>query len=682
MNRQNTAFKFDDVEIDFSLQQHKENSKLLSLAIEKYQATRSEKLSIEQVQLLQKDSLSMATKVLASDTKNIEAINLVVRIELDKNNIPLATELCQAALTIEPESATTWYSYGQIELAKGAFKPAEKAFIKCISLDSTFFRAHTSYAYTKLQQGELASAFQHYQKLNKIRPNDASIRSKLFECARQLQADYDNDPLAAELCSYYQWDNVNHSDLEKLTASLISHRYSLTQADVQVDIFKLCRDKLFNAALRKIFFCNKYIEELNRDLRTYFLSLNNDALGDPEIHLMVSLAMQSHNNEYVYYYSATEEEALNHLEPLSTLSISDLQQSQFLLLKALLYKPLNKILSQGQLQAITNAPRAPWKPEILALINHLATHESFEISDKIHQFKEITNTTSCAVREQYEINPYPRWLSLDYHTPTSYKMAIERALSGYQACDSLNKQSLEILIAGCGTGRHAIQVARYFRSVKVTAVDISLHSLNYAVGMAEEYELDNIEFIQADILELGSLNKTFDVIECSGVLHHMQDPLQGARVLQSLLNKQGIMKLALYSERARAEVVGCRNVIQDTFDTIDDKAIRDFRKELLTHPQDFKQITDSTDFYSMSGCRDLLFHVKEHRYTPAQLAEFIDKLDMQFLGFVQVQNNYVLDYAKQFPLDKSRLDLNNWELFEEQNPQMFSAMYQFYLTNR
>ena len=39
------------------------------------------------------------------------------------------------------------------------------------------------------------------------------------------------------------------------------------------------------------------------------------------------------------------------------------------------------------------------------------------------------------------------------------------------------------------------------------------------------------------------------------------------------------------------------------------------------------------DFYSTSECRDLLFHVQEHRMTLPQIKAFLAAQDLQFLGF-------------------------------------------------
>ena len=37
--------------------------------------------------------------------------------------------------------------------------------------------------------------------------------------------------------------------------------------------------------------------------------------------------------------------------------------------------------------------------------------------------------------------------------------------------------------------------------------------------------------MQADILDLAKLNKRFDIIESVGVLHHMENPMAGWKVL-------------------------------------------------------------------------------------------------------------------------------------------------------
>ena len=81
-------------------------------------------------------------------------------------------------------------------------------------------------------------------------------------------------------------------------------------------------------------------------------------------------------------------------------------------------------------------------------------------------------------------------------------------------------------------------------------VDLSLASLAYAQRKSNELSFTNIDYLQADILHLHQLGKEFDIIESVGVLHHMDEPMAGWRVLVDLLKPGGLMKIGLYSEFA------------------------------------------------------------------------------------------------------------------------------------
>ena len=53
----------------------------------------------------------------------------------------------------------------------------------------------------------------------------------------------------------------------------------------------------------------------------------------------------------------------------------------------------------------------------------------------------------------------------------------------------------------------------------------------------KELGIKNIKYVQADILELKNLNMKFDIIECTGVLHHMNNPELGMKTINSCLKK-------------------------------------------------------------------------------------------------------------------------------------------------
>jgi len=652
----------------------------LNEAMRAYQDTLSPRLSSRQVDKRLQHATDAAQECLKIDPRNLEAMNIMARITLDQKQPKVAEKWVKRAQALDKNFATSWFSLGQIKLAQNDLPAAEQAFEQCIALDAGIFRAHTSYAYTQLLQGKLVPAFEYYRRLAKANPKDEHVRSKLFECLRQLQADYDNPSLSQDISEYLQWQDVNHNDLAAMSTSLLKHRYQINKADAVVDLAKMACDPLLLRAMEKLIFHNAQWELFLCDIRQHLLLNELQQFCPGNLPLLASFSLQSINNEYALIESEAETQVIDLLQSeLSQLSVTTIQQAPLKALLYSMYRPLSSALNDAALIELSRLPSKSWSSGFDACMGKIFTLHCPKTDTKIEHFGNICDPISQAVKGQYEHNPYPRWLALEHHTPTLYSDAIENVLSGFKAPALLKKSPLRVLIAGCGTGRHALNVARYFRDVEVLAVDISHNSLSYAKGMAERYQLDNVEFLQADILQLEALEREFDIIECSGVLHHMDNPLQGAQCLKNILAPKGLLKIGLYSERARRSVVACRGTIAQQKIDATPAGIRQLRQQLLhDKTEDWSEIRLSPDFYSASGCRDLLFHVKEHRFTPLQLKTLCDDLDLNFLGFSGLNRTTADDYRAQFPADQHMLNLGNWDVYEADNKDLFSSMYQFY----
>ena len=171
--------------------------------------------------------------------------------------------------------------------------------------------------------------------------------------------------------------------------------------------------------------------------------------------------------------------------------------------------------------------------------------------------------------------PYPRWVkTASVGRPTAIDWYLRGQLPTAPIRPYQTGAGLDVLIAGCGTGQHAIETAQRFAGARVLAIDLSRTSLGYAIRKTREAGLRNIQYAQADILKLGSLDASFDVIEASGVLHHLGDPAQGWRVLLSLLRPGGFMHVGLYSALARADIRAARALIAE----------RGYRRHRGRHP--------------------------------------------------------------------------------------------------
>ena len=183
--------------------------------------------------------------------------------------------------------------------------------------------------------------------------------------------------------------------------------------------------------------------------------------------------------------------------------------------------------------------------------------------------------------------------------------------------------------------------------------------------------------MQADILDLGKLNRNFDIIESVGVLHHMDDPLAGWRLLTDCLKPGGLMKIGLYSELARQQIVEMREEINQGDSGSSDLAMKSFRSSVLNSDKDHhKQILNSPDFYSLSTLRDLLFHVQEHRFSIPQIQNCLSELGLKFCGFDA--DKIVQKFRSNNTEADDPYNLDKWSSYEEANPHTFAGMYQFW----
>jgi len=237
-----------------------------------------------------------------------------------------------------------------------------------------------------------------------------------------------------------------------------------------------------------------------------------------------------------------------------------------------------------------------------------------------------------------------------------------------------------MLIAGCGTGADAIFLSQRFRGLRVLAVDLSLGSLAYAKRKTRELKLTNIEYAQADILKLGDIGRSFDIIGSVGVLHHLADPLEGWRILLSRLRPGGFMCLGLYSQIARRTIARAREFVAARGYASTPEDIRRFRQDVLAlnHGDEVRRLTLSHAFYSMSDCRDLAFHVQEQHLTLEQIESFLLETGSRFIGF-ELSLPVLNQYRARFSDDPSCTNLRHWARFEADNPDTFTGMYQFWI---
>jgi tetratricopeptide (TPR) repeat protein/2-polyprenyl-3-methyl-5-hydroxy-6-metoxy-1,4-benzoquinol methylase len=394
-----------------------------------------------------------------------------------------------------------------------------------------------------------------------------------------------------------------------------------------------------------------------------------------------SLARQCFINEYIFDCDDRERHAAAACRTkLLELLDANAVLPPLLLLAVAAYFPLYTLRDPTRL-LVANAP-GPVDGVLRQQIREPLEEQVLRVG--VERLTPITGGVSEAVRDQYEQNPYPRWVKLparDQAMRFNDELRISMPFAPFVPFAPMPDDSApEVLVAGCGTGSHPILVAQRFRGVHVLAIDLSLSSIGYAKRKTRELGVTNIEYAQADILKLGDIARTFDIIESVGVLHHLADPFAGWRTLLSRLRPGGFMSLGFYSEVARRDVVKARAFIaaRGYSGTPDD--IRRFRQDraLQDASAELQLLSQSPDFFSTSECRDLLFHVQEHRLTLGQIESFLAESGLHFIGF-ELDPGVVHQYRARFTDDRSGTNLRNWARLEADNQDTFAGMYRFWI---
>jgi SAM-dependent methyltransferase len=416
-------------------------------------------------------------------------------------------------------------------------------------------------------------------------------------------------------------------------------------------------------------------ERLMTSLRRSLLDSAAEPATSSALVFCCALAKQCFINEYIFAATPDEDAKIERLRiALAAALKSGAVIAPLALAIIAMYQPLHSL---ADAQALLDRT---WQPAVDDVLTQQLREPAMELQlrPSIPQLTPIEDDVSRRVRQQYEENPYPRWVNAAGGIKPVALDAFLRGKFPTAGFTPLGKtESLDILVPGCGTGQQATTLVQEYLGGHVLAVDLSLSSVAYAKRKLPAHLSDRLDYAQGDILNLGTIGRSFDMIDVTGVLHHMRDPFEGWRILLTLLRPGGIMHLGFYSEIARGDVVAARAFIAERDYAATPEDIRRCRQDLLQTP--LASVSRFADFFSMSECRDLLFHVQEMRVSIPALKAFIDGHGLKFIGF-DLHEAAAHDIRALFANNGwSMGDLDKWDALETKYPNTFAGMYQLWV---
>jgi 2-polyprenyl-3-methyl-5-hydroxy-6-metoxy-1,4-benzoquinol methylase/Tfp pilus assembly protein PilF len=535
------------------------------------------------------------------------------------------------------------------------------------------------------QNGDISAALSVYIELVLKHPDNEDYVASLVDMYKNLSHTVYTDSARQIIMLLLKKENIKHryystswSTLVLLDPRLEGLRQLAENPETgpSLESIKDCfKDELLCLGLEKVNAVQVSLEKFLTSLRKYFLLHWQEAAKWPAqvLDFLAALAVQNWYNDYIFYETAEEIAALEALkakltEVLPQRNLGNDIAALFALYGC--YRPLYDVMP-AELGKPAFAKGTIYKLRTLIKAQIKNPRYEHDLIPTIPSFTPITDQVSQAVRAMYEQRPYPRWRSaLKNEHPTG----ISSKFSG-----------LKILVAGCGTGQEPTIYANTVRGAKITAIDLSFPSIAYAKRMAEELDfIGSIDFKQGDLMEVSKLGEEFDYICSSGVLHHLKDPAKGLAAIVSVLKPHGRMSISLYSEIARNKLLNpASDYIRDKGYTSSDADIRQFRRDIMALPESDprKACSRIGDFYCLSECNDLLFHVQEHRFTFLSIKAFIETAGLE-LHDVSLDPVAKKQYFEKFPQDGAKYTFEHLHEFESEHPDLFLGMYKVYLRRK
>lgn len=117
-------------------------------------------------------------------------------------------------------------------------------------------------------------------------------------------------------------------------------------------------------------------------------------------------------------------------------------------------------------------------------------------------------------------------------------------VSNIQWFSSYIKPEINVLELGCGNGKTLIELSKF--NLNITAIDLSQKAIDISKNTVKN---SKIKYVRLDVMDIESLNETYDLIIGNYFLHHFIDSSAEIvlKKLYSVLNKDGIIAMENFS---------------------------------------------------------------------------------------------------------------------------------------
>ena len=250
----------------------------------------------------------------------------------------------------------------------------------------------------------------------------------------------------------------------------------------------------------------------------------------------------------------------------------------------------------------------------------------------------MEDTVTEAVRKQYEAYSYPPPIEdAEVFLKKWGPLTCDPKFAGIQLWpEGRPRKELRILCAGCGSSQAPL-IALNNPDCAVIGIDLSETSLAHSNRLRDRHGLNNLELRRMSLLDVGQLSRTFDLILCTGVLHHLPNPDAGLKALADVLEPSGSMGIMLYGKAARTGVYLVQDILRRLGAGPDAEGLG-MARELLKFVPSHNYLIEPTgklpiDLAQDAGIVDMLLHPQDRAYSVPEIMAFVAAAGLIFFGW-------------------------------------------------
>ncbi|MDP7560673.1 MAG: tetratricopeptide repeat protein, partial [Planctomycetota bacterium] len=367
---------------------------------------------------------------------------------------------------------------GNALLNLGKLDEAVASYHKALAIKPNLSEAHNNLGAALQELGQVGEAFTHLRRAVALNPQNDLFWASFARSLEAITFTSVGDNLYQDLLHLLERPTVHPSYVIRPIISALRHHPDFSRVleltgsgkpEIEITYGDLAEQlSAIPLFLRMLELNPIYDLDIERMLTFLRHALIEEAtaskMNEKCLPFSIALALQCFMNEYVYPETIEEKAAVEKLEQRIALLTKKGHPVPPSFVVALgTYRPL---FSFSWAQKLSERK---WTDSIKSVFKRQITEplEERSLRDQIPCVTPIQNSISKSVREQYEENPYPRWIKagLAYKSRTVASVLRGSPLR-FDPGDYASPEHPEILVAGCGTGQHVLNAASRFSNAR------------------------------------------------------------------------------------------------------------------------------------------------------------------------------------------------------------------------